>query len=97
MNGLKRSLGLWLVIGWLVPAAWGQEAATVSGVVTDAGDGAPLAGANVVLRAEGGGAIAGGAATDLDGRYRITDVAPGAYTPWTSVSSGTRRRGASSC
>ncbi|MGI9173781.1 MAG: carboxypeptidase-like regulatory domain-containing protein, partial [Rhodothermales bacterium] len=80
MNYLKLSCGLLLVAALLAPGAWAQETASISGMVTDANDGAPLAGANVVLRAEGSTGIAGGAATDLDGRYRIDGIAPGSYT-----------------
>ena len=80
MNYLKLSTGLLLVSVLLAPSAWAQEVASISGVVTDASDGAPLAGANVVLRAEGSTGVAGGAATDLEGRYRIDGIAPGTYT-----------------
>ena len=60
-----------------VPTAWAQSA-SLSGTVVDAGDNGPLAGANVVLLQ--GDALVTGAATDVDGRYSITDVAPGTYT-----------------
>ena len=80
MKNLKLGRGLALLIVLLAPTAQAQQTASISGVVTDASDGAPLAGANVVLRAEGSPGVAGGAATDLEGRYRIDGIAPGTYT-----------------
>jgi iron complex outermembrane receptor protein len=53
------------------------EAATVVGVVREAGTGEGLPGASIVVRNDEG--IAGGGATDFEGRYRIEDLAPGRY------------------
>ncbi len=60
-----------------VPAVWAQNA-SVTGVVTDKNDGFPLPGTNVVLMQ--GNTMITGAATDVDGRYTIADVAAGTYT-----------------
>ena len=54
--------------------AWGQSA-SISGRVTDAADASPLPGANVSILGTGLGA-----ATDVDGRYLISNVPPGSYT-----------------
>lgn len=54
--------------------------ATLSGFVTDATDGQPLAGANVVVQQLGGGEIRRGTATDRDGAYLIPRLPPGRYT-----------------
>ena len=51
------------------------QAGFISGQVTDANDGEPLIGANVLIE---GTTI--GASTDLDGNYRILNVRPGTYT-----------------
>jgi len=68
-------LALSLTLGALtaVPAALAQG--TVYGVVTDSLTGEALPGANVYLVGTGKGS-----ATDLEGRYRITGIAPGTYT-----------------
>jgi iron complex outermembrane receptor protein len=54
------------------------QSATLAGTVTDATDGQPLAGANVVLMDDAGTMVAGGA-TNLDGTYRITGIPAGTY------------------
>jgi len=54
------------------------QSGTVSGTVTIEEDGSTLAGANVVAL-DASGAIKGGAATDIDGKYSFA-VAPGSYT-----------------
>ena len=64
----------------VAPAAWAQATGEVSGTITDASDGRPLTGANVVLTRPGSTAMVGGAATGVDGRYQVRDLAPGAYT-----------------
>ncbi len=74
MKTATRISLLFLVLGVLAPAAWAQQA-SVSGVVTDAVDGQPLPGANVVFAG-----TSQGTAADFDGRYRIDGVAPGSYT-----------------
>ena len=67
-----------LVLGSLliVPASWAQaQTGNLYGTVTDVDDGLPLPGASVLIAG-----TAQGAATDLDGEYRITGLAPGSYT-----------------
>jgi outer membrane receptor for ferrienterochelin and colicins len=59
--------------------AFAQQGATVSGRVVDARDGQPLAGANVLLLRPGSTTHVVGAATDVDGRYRLTGVEAGSY------------------
>ncbi|QXD15609.1 TonB-dependent receptor [Rhodocaloribacter litoris] len=66
------------VLGMLGTPATRAQTASISGRVTDAVDGGPLAGANVLLL-QGGGMVTG-TATDVDGRYRIAGVASGSYT-----------------
>lgn len=70
-------LGLCLCSGLFTAEVMAQTA-TVTGTVTDASDGLPLGGANVLLTSDGSTLISG-AATDPDGNYRIADIAPGSY------------------
>ncbi|MFQ5569201.1 MAG: TonB-dependent receptor domain-containing protein [Rhodothermales bacterium] len=58
----------------VVSTAWGQTA-SVSGTVTDADDGLPLPGTNIVIA----GTVQG-TTTDVDGRYSLGGLAPGSYT-----------------
>ncbi len=51
------------------------QAGFISGKVTDADDGEPLIGANVMIEGTDRGA-----STDLDGNFRILNVRPGTYT-----------------
>jgi len=60
-----------------VVPAWAQSG-TVSGKVTGADGGGPLAGA--VVRLEANGLLAAQGKAGSDGSYRITGVAPGTYT-----------------
>ncbi|HMB92390.1 MAG TPA: TonB-dependent receptor, partial [Rhodothermales bacterium] len=69
---------LCLLLGLLVPAAFAQRA-SITGVVTDAADGAPLLGANVVVTVPGAVSMVGGAATGADGRYTVSALEPGDY------------------
>jgi hypothetical protein len=55
-----------------------QNTATLRGFVTDAGDGQPLIGVNVVL--ESADSVLYGIATDQDGFYTIAQVPPAFYT-----------------
>ena len=62
----------------LAPLARAQTG-TLTGVVVDEGTGESLIGVNVQAFPAGASAMAGGSATDLDGRYRIPALAPGSY------------------
>ena len=77
--GLHRCR-LWLALGALALAAFSPSAlaqtGTLAGTVVDADFGDPLPGVNVVVETLG----TTGAATDQDGRYRITSVPVGTYT-----------------
>lgn len=75
----RLHLGLMLLSLLFASTALAQTG-VVSGRVTDATDGRPMTGANVVLMTPGTSAMTTGAATGPDGRYRIADVPPGAYT-----------------
>ncbi len=78
MNQSLRICTLLTLLAMLAaPTAWAQNA-SISGTVVDATDNEPLAGANVVLLQ--GEALVTGAATDVDGRYVITNVPAGTYT-----------------
>lgn len=61
-----------------VPLAQAQNA-TIRGFVTSKADGQPLPGVNVVLL-DASGSLMGGTATDADGFYAVSRVAPGTYT-----------------
>ncbi len=52
---------------------------TITGVVTTAADGAPVAGATITVT-HSGGAPAGTATTGADGRYSVPNLTPGTYT-----------------
>lgn len=58
-------------------AAASAQTATVRGFVTDSSDGQPLPGVNVILTDAAGGLS--GSATDTDGFYAISRIAPGSY------------------
>jgi len=58
-------------------AAASAQTATIRGFVTDASDGQPMPGVNVILTQPGGDLI--GSATDTDGFYGISRVDPGVY------------------
>lgn len=58
-----------------LPSAHAQSRGAIIGRVTDAIDGEPLPGANVVVED-----AASGAATDADGDYRLSRLLPGTYT-----------------
>ncbi|PSQ72843.1 MAG: hypothetical protein BRD39_05425, partial [Bacteroidetes bacterium QH_9_64_21] len=68
-SSLVSLLTLFLIA---VPAASGQSTGTIAGQVTDAESGAPLPGVNVVLADRDRGA-----ATDPEGRFRVTEVPVG--------------------
>ncbi len=58
---------------------YAQNTASITGIVSDAQSGEPLTGANVILTRPGTAGIIGGSAADIDGRYSIQNVQPGAY------------------
>lgn len=64
-----------LVIAWLPAPGRPPPAAAVTGRVTDASNGAPVAGAHVFLAYTQRGSV-----TDAGGRYTIDGVAEGSYT-----------------
>lgn len=84
---LYRAAGLlaWLVLVGMVlaPEATAQRpasrAASISGFVTDADDGQPLSGANIVVQALDDPSFQRGAATNRDGLYLIPRLPPGRY------------------
>ena len=76
---IRFAMVLGLFIGLTSTTLYAQNA-SISGVVTDAENGEPLAGANVILTRPGETGIAGGAAADVDGNYTIVNVTPGSYT-----------------
>ena len=69
-----------LVALLVVAAAPAQGQGSVSGTVTDAETGLPLAGAAVQVYSEGGVEPVAGRSTDADGAFSIDRLAPGAYT-----------------
>lgn len=74
---------LFLAAGAASGAAQQDTLATVTGIVRAAGDGQPLSGVMVSLRASGPGVGGGGGAfhvTDSTGHFRITRLPPGRYT-----------------
>ena len=80
MTQLLSRLSCALVVLLLVFAAAPASAqnGTISGTITVEEDGAALPGANVVAL-DAGGAIVGGAATDVDGEYSFS-ISAGTYT-----------------
>jgi TonB-dependent SusC/RagA subfamily outer membrane receptor len=72
---LRRLLTFLILIAFAVPATFAQQAGTVTGTVTDAESGETLPGVNIQL-AE----IQRGAATSMDGAYRLEGIEPGEYT-----------------
>lgn len=70
---------LLFVTAFLLPSLAGAQdrSATIRGFVTDESDGQALSGVNVVLRDPEGTLF--GAATDSDGFYAVTRLAPGRY------------------
>ncbi len=73
---MRFSFSLLLLLGISLPAF--AQNATLRGFVRDASDGQTLQGVNVILRAADGSV--NGAATDRDGYYAISRIAPGTYT-----------------
>ncbi len=74
---LSRCLAAAMLCAFAALPAVAQQA-TLSGTITDAGDGSPLPGANVILTVQGQADVAAGAATNINGEYSIR-VAPGSY------------------
>ena len=82
-SGLRLAAVLGTALCLAHPAAWAQPTGSVHGRVT-AGDGRPVAGATVTLVSLESQAAGVEVATDADGRFRETGLAPGQY----SVSAG---------
>lgn len=72
MKVMIRILFLYLFISIVIHA---QEKGNLAGKVTDAGNGDDLLGVNLVLQG-----TYYGAATDLNGNYRVQNINPGTYT-----------------
>ncbi|HUF09552.1 MAG TPA: TonB-dependent receptor [Rhodothermales bacterium] len=73
---LVRGPAILVLFAALATAAYGQTA-SLRGFVTDASDGQPLQGVNVVLTNDAGAFL--GAAADVDGIYSISRIPPGTY------------------
>lgn len=78
---LSISLILSLVVGLPLSAtqAVAQQTASITGTVSDAETGEPLAGANVLALRPGTTSMVTGSATDIDGNYRLAGLEPGTY------------------
>lgn len=72
---LKRLLTLLTLVAFVVPATLAQGTGTITGKVTDAESGETLPGVNVQLVE-----LQRGAATNVEGVYRLEDIEPGEYT-----------------
>jgi hypothetical protein len=73
-------LSLALVIAICVPTWSQQSTASVEGTIVEAGSGTPMGKTTVELRSiSGSGVVIASARTNLDGRFYLRDVAPGAY------------------
>lgn len=73
---IKLRLYIFLLLAaFATPALAQQQAATISGTVTDEEADQPLPNANVYISETGAGAI-----TDLEGRFTVTGLAAGTYT-----------------
>ncbi len=70
----------------LLPSFAFSQQATLTGTVVDAATGEPLVGANILLVGKSKGTTA-----DLDGRYTISDMAPGSYDLQISYVSYTKK------
>jgi len=70
-----RKLQLSLLALFLLPLGVFAQGVSISGVVTDANNGDPLPGTNVIIVE-----LQKGAATNIDGEYTINDVPSGTYT-----------------
>ncbi|MEZ4697559.1 MAG: TonB-dependent receptor [Rhodothermales bacterium] len=79
-RGVVTSLFSFLFVIALTTTQSLGQTATLSGTITDADDGQPLIGASVVLFPDGQATMAGGSATDLDGRYSVQNLLAGTYT-----------------
>src|SRR5690606_37920918 len=73
-GGIRAVVYLYVLL-WSIPAV--AQNATLRGFVTDASDGQPLQGVNVILR--GGDENVLGTVTTPDGIYVIGNIAPGRY------------------
>ena len=79
MQRLLALCCLVFLVALFVGPASAQQSATVTGTVTDAAEGFPLYGANVVLLGSDGTGMIAGAATGDMGEYLIEDIQPGSY------------------
>ena len=74
----RHALHASLLVITLCVSVGAQDAAIVTGSVTDAETGRPLVGANVVVVSQGEAVL--GAVSRVDGRYTVRGVPPGTYT-----------------
>src|ERR1700733_4342553 len=72
---MRKSSSLALLLAALAVAALAQQAANVSGTVTNSVTGAPVVRAHVTLR----GVKTFGALTNGEGKFSMTGIAPGDY------------------
>jgi iron complex outermembrane receptor protein len=79
MKLLHRAAGLLLILFLAVPTSQAQQTGSLTGTVSDASDGQPLGGANIILTRPGQSGLAGGAAAGMDGQYTISNIQPGNY------------------
>ncbi|MDQ7041165.1 MAG: TonB-dependent receptor [Rhodothermus sp.] len=79
MSHMLARIGLLVALMLSPGLTAAQQTATIQGRVTDADSGDPLPGANVVLYRAGESTVFRGAATDLEGHYRLENLPAGTY------------------
>lgn len=79
-NRYVRSFTAVLALSLLGVSSLYAQAGSISGRITNADTGAPIPGARVDLTGPPTGGVITGTLADAQGRYRITNVAPGTYS-----------------